>query len=65
MAGKEIEGSVLGEIRRLETGEERAFPIERLAYVRSVVSTFSPAWRRRFSTSTDRKAGTITVRRIA
>lgn len=65
MAGKEREGSVLGEIRRLETGEIRTFPIERLGYVRSVVSTYGPAWRRRFSTSTDRKAGTITVRRIA
>lgn len=63
--GRFVEGSILGSLRQLEVGEKIVVKKDRAAYVRSVVSNYGKYWDKRFRTSLNTKAGTLTVWRTA
>lgn len=58
------ENSDLGRLRALEVGGSDVWPIEKLVSIRSNCSTYSRVWGRKFRTSSDVDARTITVTRL-
>lgn len=65
MPGKVQEDSMLGKVRALKCGESLTVPMERMSYARSIVSTYSLEWSRKYTTRSDRKSRTLTIKRIA
>lgn len=59
------ETSVRGQLHALKVGESAVFEASRTSYIRSNCTNFGFEWDRKFSTSTDREARTITVTRVA
>ena len=57
--------SFLSQLSGLEPGESLKESLSRLSYVRSACTTFGMQWSRRFTTSTSREEGTVTVTRVS
>lgn len=55
--------SVRNRILALDVGGSLSFPLERAVYIRGNASNFGLTTNRRFCTSIDKAAGTITVMR--
>lgn len=56
---------VLAALRDLDTDQSVVFPISRLSYVQVACARFGLQWSKKFKTSVDRHAATITVTRIS
>ncbi len=57
--------SLLGQLNSLEVGEQFTVPVSRCSYLRSICTTFGLEWGKKFTTSTNREARTITATRIS
>lgn len=57
--------SLLGEVQKLDVGETLTVSVDRLSYLKQICTTFGLQWGRRFSTSVNREARTITATRLA
>lgn len=61
---EEKKRSVRSQIHDLEVGDKATFDASRTSYIRASCTNFGFEWGRKYSTSTDRKARTITVTRV-
>ena len=61
---EEKKKSVRSQIHELEVGDKATFDASRTSYIRVSCTNFGFEWGRKYSTSTDRKARTITVTRV-
>lgn len=57
--------SLLGEVQKLNVGETLTVPVERLSYLKQICTTFGLQWDRKYTTSINREARTITATRLA
>ena len=63
--GKVTEKPILAALRELEIGESVTYPAERSSYLKSACSQFGFEWGKRFATSNNRDARTVTATRMA
>lgn len=61
---EEKKKSVRSQIHDLKLGDKATFDASRTSYIRASCTNFGFEWGRKYSTSTDRKARTITVTRV-
>lgn len=57
--------SLLGCLKQLKVGETLTVPVERISYLRAICTNFGVEWDRKFTTSINREARTITATRLA
>ena len=51
-------------LRRLEIGQRAIFPVEERATIHTYCSEFGLAWKRKFTTETDRTTRSVVVTRV-